>query len=95
MNISITKNEFDAILFAIDQIESALESSENEGWSEEAYQCVKSLYGVCNKFKRSKSKCEEFNEAKRYVRSKNPYLNQRELDKMARAVMKKAKELNN
>lgn len=93
MNISITKNEFDAILFAIDQIESALESSENEDWNEEASQFIKLLYSVCNKFKCSKSKADELNEAKRFVRSQNHYLHPRDLDKMARVVLKKSKEL--
>lgn len=92
MNISITKNEFDAILFAIGQIESALESSENEGWNEEACQCIKSLYGVCNKFKCSQSKADELNEVKRFLRSQNYNILPRDLDKMARAVLKKSKE---
>jgi hypothetical protein len=93
MNISITKKEFDAILFAISQIESALESSENEEWDEEAIQAIELLYCVCNKFKVSKAKAEELNEAKRYVRSQNHYLPPREVNKTARAVLKRKNEL--
>lgn len=91
MNISITNKEFEAISFAICQVESALESSENEEWSSEAIKCINLLYEVCNKFKRSKAKADELNKARRFVRSRNHDLSPCDLNKMARAVLKKSK----
>lgn len=92
MNISVTDKEFEAISFAIDQIESSIESSENEDWNDLANENMNLLYSVCRKFKEARMKANELNEAKRFLRSQNHYLHPRELDKVARAVLKKSKE---
>ena len=84
MRLSINDKEFEAISFAIDQIESALESSEDLEWNELALKHQKSLYTICEKFK---------NEARRYVRTRSPWRPQAEIDKLARAVVKKKNEL--
>lgn len=93
MRLSINDKEFEAISFAIDQIESALESSEDLEWNELALKYQKSLYTICEKFKTERTRAEELNEARRYVRSRSPWRPQAEIDKLARAVVKKKNEL--
>jgi hypothetical protein len=93
MRLSINDKEFEAISFAIDQIESALESSEDLEWNELALKHQKSLYTICEKFKTERTRAEELNEARRYVRSRSPWRPQAEIDKLARTVVKKKNEL--
>ena len=95
MNVSITREEFQAISFAIGQIESALETSENMEYNKEADQSIKCLQNILNKYRTSRTKADELNESRRFVRSRNPWMSQVELDKMARAVLRKSKELAN
>jgi hypothetical protein len=93
MRISINDKEFEAISFAIDQIESAFESSDDLEWNKLASQHQKSLYAICKKFKKERAKVDELNDARRYVRSRSPWRPQAEIDKLARAVVKKKNEL--
>lgn len=95
MNVSVTRKEFEAINFAIGQIESVMETSENPDWNDEAVQNLKLLYRVCEKIKESWKKADELNEVRRFVRSEDPSLNQGDLEKMARAVLRKSKRLAN
>lgn len=90
MRISINDKEFEAISFAIDQIESALESSEE--WNKLARESQESLYSICEKYKSERVKTNELNEARRYVRARNPWRPQTIIDKLARAIVKKKNE---
>lgn len=58
MNISITKEEFDAIYFALDQVETDLVSSEDEEFSMAAKKSIKALYRFCEKYKKARFKEE-------------------------------------
>ena len=93
MNISVTDKEFEAISFAIDQIESSMESSENEDWNDLANENMNLLYSVCRKFKEARMKANELNEARRIVRSKNSWLPQSKVDKLARQILRRAKDI--
>lgn len=92
MRISINDKEFEAISFAIDQIESALESSEDLEWNKLARESQESLYSICEKYKSERVKVNELNEARRYVRARNPWRPQAIIDKLARAIVKKKNE---
>lgn len=92
MRISISQKEFEAISFAIDQIESALESSDDVEWNDIAIKHQKSLYAICEKFKTERIKANELNLARQYVRSRSPWRPQAEIDKIARAVIKNKNE---
>lgn len=92
MRISINNKEFDAISFAIDQIESALESSEDLEWNKLAHECQQSLYSICEKYKKKRANANELNEARRYVRARNPWRPQAIIDKLARTIVKRKNE---
>ena len=89
MRLSLSYKDYEAISFAIDQIESSLESSENIEWNKEANDNMKRLYGICERFQHEKLKSDELNEARRYIRSRNTFLPQSKVDKMAREVIKR------
>lgn len=89
MRLSLSYKDYEAISFAIDQIESSLESSENIEWNKEANDNMKRLYGICKRFQNEKLKSDELNEARRYIRSRNTFLPQSKVDKMAREVIKR------
>ena len=93
MRISISYKDFEAICFAIDQIESALESSENEEWNILANEQLAHLYSINKKFKDEQAKSQDLNEARRYVRARHHCQPQKYIDKMARALIKKRNEL--
>jgi hypothetical protein len=59
MNISITKEEFDAIYFALGQVESDLESSEDDEFNMPAKQSIKAIYRFCEKYKKARFKEEQ------------------------------------
>lgn len=89
MRLSLSYKDYEAISFAIDQIESSLESSENIEWNKEANDNMKRLYDICKRFQNEKMKSDELNEARRYIRSRNTFLPQSKVDKMAREVIKR------
>lgn len=89
MRLSLSYKDYEAISFAIDQIESSLESSENIEWNKEANDNMKRLYDICKRFQDEKLKSDELNEARRYVRSRSPWRPQAEIDKIAREVIKR------
>lgn len=93
MRISISIEDFEAISFAIDQIESALESSDNLEWSAALVKHRKSLHSVCEKFKKERAKANELNMARQYVRSRNHWMPQVKVDKIARDIIKKGKQI--
>lgn len=89
MRLSLSYKDYEAISFAIDQIESSLESSENIEWNKEAKDNMKRLYYICERFQDEKLKSDELNEARRYVRSRSPWRPKAEIDKIAREVIKR------
>lgn len=51
MTISITEKEFDALLFAITQIEGALESATDDSYIVDAEESLRQLHSICRKIK--------------------------------------------
>lgn len=92
MQISITQKEFNAISFGLDQIRDALESASDEEYIDSAKDAINCLYDVLDKYKKARVKANELNQCRSYIRSKNRWMPQTELDKMARVLLKKTKE---
>lgn len=89
MRISINYKDFDAISFAIDQIEIELEASTDDEWNELAQASLLCLYAICNKYKAERAKANEFNRIRNYIRSKNPQYSTSDIDKLTRLLIRK------
>lgn len=89
MRISINYKDFNAISFAIDQIESEMESSLDDEWNELAQDSLRCLYAICNKYKAERAKANEYNRIRNYIRSKNPQYSTRDIDKFTRLLIRK------
>ncbi len=93
MKVTITQKEFEAICFAVDQIEYDLESATaDREWVGLAKIALNQLGSLCNKFKDARWKANELNEARQYVRSKNKWMPSAQVDKIARAVIARTRE---
>lgn len=89
MNVTITIDEFDAICFAVNQIETEIESADDD-FAHDASVHLDNLYNVCAKYKAARSKNEELNMARRYVRTQKPNAPKSEVEKLARMTIKAA-----
>lgn len=95
MKITITEKEFDAINFALEQVLEALEGSCDEDFKQSADKAIDELYSVVKKYQSARIKANDLNEARRYIRSRNYWMPQSKVDKMARLMIKKRKEHEN
>lgn len=86
--MTITEKEFDAISFAINIIQLEIETADEDTFIDNARNSQNALYGIMEKYKKAKIKNEMFKEAKKIVAKKNPTLQQREINKMARKLLK-------
>lgn len=89
MRLSISAKDYDAINFAIDQIEIELEASTDDEWNELAQDSLRCLYAICNKYKAERAKANEYNRIRNYIRSKNPQYSTRDIDKLTRLLIRK------
>lgn len=89
MRLTINAKEYDAINFAIDQIETELESADDDEWYELAQDSLRCLYAICNKYKAERAKANEYNRIRNYIRSKNPQYSTRDIDKFTRLLIRK------
>lgn len=92
MNITITKKQFEAIYFGINQIQGDLEAASDEDYIKDANEALEQLFEIVEKYKVARVKANELNEARRYIRSKNGWLPQAKVDKMARLLLNKIKK---
>jgi hypothetical protein len=53
MTITVTEKEYDAISFALNQVEAALEAATDEGYIAAAETHTKALYDVMEKYKKA------------------------------------------
>ena len=75
MNVSMTKKEFEAIDFALDQISSAIHGADDE-YAETASNIVAHLFNLMEKYKRAryKQQCrKEDDDNIRQIMKKHPY----------------------
>lgn len=92
MQISITEKEINAIDFGLEQIRDALEGSSSEEYKQGAEEAINELNGILRKYHLAREKANELNKAKRYIRSRNGWMPQAKVDKMARLLIKKIRE---
>lgn len=94
MTITVTEKEFDAISFAIGQVEGAVEAATNEEYLEDAETHLKALYAVMKKYKNARQKANEFQAVRAEVarRNRNRGMRPRDIDKLARLVFKRIKQ---
>lgn len=76
MNISISKKEYDAIYFALGQIEGAVEGASDENYIKDANDAASSLYCIIEKYKKARyrQECRDGENAKiRKIMKEHPY----------------------
>lgn len=91
--MSISEKEIYAIYFGLEQINEALESSSNDDYIQSANEAINGLNSILRKYHLAREKANYLNDAKRYIRSRNGWVPPAKLDKMARLLIRKTKEL--
>ena len=96
MTITITEKEYDAISFAINQVETALEGASDENYIEDANTQLELLYRVMKKYKKARHKANEFQYVRAEVarRNRNRGMRPRDIDALTRKLIKKMKDEN-
>ncbi len=94
MTITISEKEYDAICFAVSQIEAAIEGAEDEDYLDDACIHQSALYRIMDKYKKARSKAREYQYVRAVVAIQNrgKCLRPRDIDTMARKLLRKMKE---
>jgi len=92
MTITITAKEYDALQFAITQIETDLEAASDEQYCKDASNCLDALYNINEKYHRARQKANYFQMARAEVSKHNRNLRPRDVDKLTRKFIKHLKE---
>ena len=94
MTITVTEKEYDAISFALNQVEAELEAATDEGYIAAAETHIKALYDVMEKYKKAREKANYFQMVRAEVsrRNRNCGLRPRDIDALTRKLIKKMKE---
>ena len=94
MTITITQEEYDAISFAITQIETEIEGASDEVFINDASNSQSALYRIMEKYIKARYKAREFQEVRAVVAEKNrgKCLRARDIDAMARKLLRKIKQ---
>lgn len=94
MTITITQVEYEAISFAINQIESEVEAASNKAFIKDANNAQSALYNIMEKYKKARYKASEFQEVRAIVaeRNRERCLRPRDIDALARKVLRKIRE---
>ena len=92
MMINITRAEYDAIMFAREQITSCIEGASDDGYVNEANEAVNGISSVQGKYRKALAKHENMLTAKRAVKHLHPELSVEMQNKLAKIA---AKQLNN
>lgn len=87
MRITVNEKEFDAISFAIGQIETEIESAEDETFIEDANNSLKHLYSIMEKCKKEREKAYYFKAVRAEVRKLNRGKRPQDIDKLTRRLM--------
>lgn len=92
MNVTITEKEYDALIFAVGQIEGDLEAATNEDYIHEAETCVVALDRIIEKYRKARYNANYFQTVRAEVSRHNRNMRPRDIDKMTRKIIKKMKE---
>lgn len=93
MTITITEKEYEAILFAVDQVGTAVEAAGDE-YADSASKISDSLWSIIYKYRKAREKANEFQRVRMFVAEKNRNrgLRPRDIDAFTRKVIKKMRE---
>ena len=94
MTITITNKEYDAICYAICQIEYEIESASDDNYLKDATCQLNELNRIVEKYRNARYKANEFQDVRRIVAEKNKgrCLIPREVDKLARKYYRYLKQ---
>lgn len=94
MTITITEKEYDAIAFALTQVETEVEAASDEKFIADAEESCNSLYNIMEKYKKARYKAREFQYVRAFVaeRNRGRCLMPRDIDKMARSLLRQLKK---
>ncbi len=94
ITITITQEEYEAISFAATQLESEIESALDENFLNNAENSLSALYRIMEKYKKARYKAREFQEVRAVVaeRNRGRCLRPRDIDALARKVLRKIKQ---
>lgn len=90
MKVNINKKEFEAISFAIDQINVLIEAGADDDYCKEGNHCIKALQEIISKYWKENEKYREF----RYWRSviserhRSHNLRAKDIDRLTREFIK-------
>lgn len=91
MNVSITKAEFDAIIFCKEQVVSQVEAASDEEFVNEANEHFEKIYSFEKKYYKAVQKYNNLLDAKQAVKKLHPELHGRMADRLVKLT---AKQLN-
>lgn len=91
MNVSITKAEFDAIIFCKEQVVSQVEATSDEDFVNEANEAFDKIYSFEKKYYKAVQKYNNLLDAKQAVKKLHPELHGRMADRLVKLT---AKQLN-
>lgn len=94
MTITITEEEYEAISFALSQIQSEIEGAWEEAFIDDATRHQSALYSIRTKYEKALYKAREFQRVRAVVAEKNRgiCLRARDIDAMTRKFMRYLKE---
>lgn len=91
MNVSITKEEFEAIIFCKEQVVSQVEATSEEDFVNEANEELEKIYSFEKKYYKAVQKHNNLLDAKQAVKKLYPELHGRMADRLVKLT---AKQLN-
>ena len=93
MTITITEKEYNAISFALTQVQTEIEGGCDDKFLADAEEYCKSLYNIMEKYKKARYKAREFQCARALIveRSRGKCLRAGDIDKIARSFLKTIK----
>lgn len=91
MKVNINKKEFEAISFAIDQINVIIEAGADEDYCKEANDCIKALQDIIRKYWKENEKYQEFRSWRAVISERNRSHNllAKEIDRLTRDFIKR------
>lgn len=93
MTITVTEKEYNAIYEVLNQVETDYEAASDKKYLESMSETIDLVNNVLDKYKKARFKAAEFKQVRAYVaeRNRNRCLRPRDIDKMARQLLKKIK----
>lgn len=95
MNITITEKEFEAINEVLDQVCTDYEAASNVEYIESMGKTIDIVRNVLMKYKSARQKTREYQQVRAYVaeRNRKRNLRARDIDKLARELLRKMNEV--